>query len=430
MFYPIFVSVLVTLVWLSYLNNVEAATIVVTKTTDTNDGTCDSDCSLREAINAAGSGDTIEIPNGTYTLNPIDKTIEISKDLKLVGVGDSPVVIQAAKRLLDVPFRVITISSGSVEFSGITIRHGQTNFKGGGIYVEQGVTLRVNNSTITRNNDSGIYNGGILIIENSTITENTSPSGGGITNSGVLTINNSTISGNTATRIGGGIHSSPIGKVTISNSTIAANKSGRGSIGAGGGGGLAQEQGGRTSLINTIVSNNTSPLSENNNCFGNIISEGNNLSEDKSCHLTQSTDLLGIDPLLGPLSNNGGLTQTHALMPNSPAIDTSSYLLVSEDQRGKPRPQGNRNDIGSYEFDPSNPPLGQTAAFIPAPISTPTPEPKPDVSGGFCNSPKLTEPISGIMSLAFIFLPPGFMIGLGKLRRGISRTLQSTKLKR
>ncbi|HUF78353.1 MAG TPA: choice-of-anchor Q domain-containing protein [Thermoanaerobaculia bacterium] len=62
-------------------------------------------------------------------------------------------------------------------------------------------------------------------------------------------------------------------------------------------------------------------------------------------------DLPGVDPLLGPLADNGGPTHTHALLVGSPAIDTTALgVAPPEDQRGVPRPQGPRADIGAFEL--------------------------------------------------------------------------------
>jgi hypothetical protein len=94
-------------------------------------------------------------------------------------------------------------------------------------------------------------------------------------------------------------------------------------------------------LRNTIVGNNTG-----GNCHGTVISRGYNLSSDDTCRLDLEGDRNGLDPLLGPLSDNGGLTQTQALLPDSPAIDAGNptgcrdinRLLLKTDQRGEPRP--------------------------------------------------------------------------------------------
>ena len=70
-------------------------TFIVTKTADTFDGTCDADCSLREAIIAAVSGAAIGIPAGVYTWEIQELTI--AKDLTLIGDGSQKTIIQAAK---------------------------------------------------------------------------------------------------------------------------------------------------------------------------------------------------------------------------------------------------------------------------------------------------------------------------------------------
>ncbi|MGE0825951.1 MAG: choice-of-anchor Q domain-containing protein [Candidatus Binatia bacterium] len=89
---------------------------------------------------------------------------------------------------------------------------------------------------------------------------------------------------------------------------------------------------------------------------GQITSLGHNLSSDTSCGLTRPGDLVGVDPLLGPLQDNGGPTLTHALLPGSPAIDAGDDLACpASDQRRAVRPQdGNGDslavcDIGAFE---------------------------------------------------------------------------------
>ena len=92
-------------------------------------------------------------------------------------------------------------------------------------------------------------------------------------------------------------------------------------------------------------------------------SGGDNISSDNSCNLTGPGDRNGIDPVLGPLSSNGGFTPTHALLSGSPAIDAvlnNPCPPPATDQRGRSRPRGARCDIGAYEAAQRTCPPGTT----------------------------------------------------------------------
>ena len=84
-----------------------------------------------------------------------------------------------------------------------------------------------------------------------------------------------------------------------------------------------------------------------------IIDGGYNLDSGISCYFTGHTDLNKTDPQLGPLRNNGGSTQTMALLKGSKAIDWVNMLkdCPATDQRGSQRPDNSENkcDIGAYE---------------------------------------------------------------------------------
>ncbi len=332
-----------------------AGTFTVTKTTDTKDGICDADCSLREAIIAANSNpdaDDVIVPAGTYVLTKGD--LEITDQLTLNGAGADTTIIDG-----NGTDRVIDVLSGTVEISAVTIQNGSgvsplggignrgtltvTNStisgNGGGIYSIRGVTT-VTNSTISGNN-VGIYSvGGVTTVTNSTISGNTST---GISNSaistGTLTVTNSTISGNSFSGIDSFASFGSVGVATVTNSTISRNWF------------HGIRHSGVLTVANTIVAIN-SP----NNCQGEPTSNGNNLDDDGTCGFTQPSDLSNVaDPSLGPLANNGGLTQTHALLLGSPAIDAADPIdCLPFDQRGQPRADGDGDslvicDIGAFE---------------------------------------------------------------------------------
>ena len=320
-----------------------AATFTVTKTADTADGVCDADCSLREAIiaaNASAVADTIELPAGTYTrtIAGANEDLAATGDLDIAGGsasggltinGDGAVTTIIDGGDLD---RVFHVRSGTVSISGVTIQNGSGG-EGGGIYNVG--TLTLTNSTVSGNtapsNGGGIYNYSTLTLTNSTVSGNAAPTdGGGIYNfGGTLTLTNSTVSGNTATSSGGGIYNSSHSYTlaTLTNSTITNNSAGSGS-----GGGIARA--GSTSnfvnLKNTIVANSTS----GGNCLGTMASNGNNLDSDGTCGLAGPTDQTNTNPQLGPLADNGGPTQTHALLAGSPAIDAGNNAgCPATDQR-------------------------------------------------------------------------------------------------
>jgi hypothetical protein len=172
---------------------------------------------------------------------------------------------------------------------------------------------------------------------------------------GSKSITNSTISGNQAAGSGGGVAS--FGSVTISNSTIAFNSADHDGDDIGDGGGIYGPQ---TLVSNTIIAGNQVG-GEASECFGTLQSRDRNLLQvlTADCKYLGSADLIGEDPLLEPLTNNGGLTDTHALAPGSPAIDAFSDICYEPDQqkytdqRGVPR----KCAIGAYEVGvlPPNP---------------------------------------------------------------------------
>jgi len=204
-------------------------------------------------------------------------------------------------------------------------------------------------------------------------------SGGAVQNSGSLWVTNSTFSGNgalsggggvvsTGGAFGGGVHST--GTLALANSTFTGNEA-RGNGWEGQGGGVYSL--GSASAANTLIAGNLAEglLMNGPEAFGAFASGGFNLvgDADGGSGWTAS-DLTGtsaapLDPRLGPLANNGGPTRTHALLPESPAIDAGAPAFnpnafippLTTDQRGQARVtkglQGSpaaRIDIGAYEL--------------------------------------------------------------------------------
>jgi hypothetical protein len=179
---------------------------------------------------------------------------------------------------------------------------------------------------------------------------------------GGVVLVNSTLTGNRSAGFGGGLYNLA-GTAKLANATIDAN-----SAGGSGGGGNVFTGGGTVSATDTILAAGVLESgSGGENCAGTPLSSGGFNVEDNQCGVSAPGDKVGANPLLGPLANNGGPTQTQMLLPASPAIDAGNPAgcadpaggLLSGDQRGVVRPQGARCDAGAYE---SAPPLVSTGA--------------------------------------------------------------------
>ena len=186
-----------------------------------------------------------------------------------------------------------------------------------------------------------------VTIENSTFIEDSDLSGSGIDDQLVLTavdllMENVTISGgegfasgiNFLNNAAGVSNSGLIRHSTITNSLDRTTLIG---------------DGGDISIESSIV-NGECGFDENPTSLGNNIGP-------TSCGLVASSDLGDVDPLLGPLADNGGLVSTHALLTGSPAIDAAGNTPTLTDARGVTRPQdGNgdsilASDIGAFEAE-------------------------------------------------------------------------------
>src|SRR5208337_1462029 len=200
----------------------------------------------------------------------------------------------------------------------------------------------------------GVYNYfGTTTLTDCTVSGNSAGDGGGglICGDGTITLTDSTISGNYAGFNGGGLENAT-GTTTLTDVTVSGNSA------RVIGGGLWSD--GTTTLTNTIVAENTATTS-GPDALGAFASQGNNLigKTDGSSGWV-SSDLTGtiaqpLNPLLAPLGNYGGPTQTMALLPGSPAINAGDNSLIpaglTTDQRGPgfPRIVGGTVDIGAFE---------------------------------------------------------------------------------
>ena len=263
----------------------------------------------------------------------------------------------------------LTLNSSTV--SGNTA--GLYGGDGGGISNDSG-TLTLNSSTVS-DNTTGMFGAGIfneqgnLEMSSSTVSGNTTTGslgyGGGIVNlGGTATLTNVTISGNSAPSSygdGGGIFNmaqeiifiDPPGSQIIPATLTLTNGTLRDNLASDSGDSIFNDSYSTVRLKNTIVEGGAT----GENCTGTIFSDGHNLDSGRTCRFHRSSDLKDTDPILGPLSDSSGPTQTHALLAGSPAIDAGDNTgCPTTDQRGVPRPIDGDDDgsatcdIGAFEY--------------------------------------------------------------------------------
>ncbi|MEI8044335.1 MAG: CSLREA domain-containing protein [Verrucomicrobiota bacterium] len=351
-------------------------TITVTSLADSGPG------SLRQAIADATPGDTVDFAvTGTITLTSGE--LAIGKTLTIAGPGVTNLTLDGNHAS-----RVLSVVSGTVSISSLTITNGNAAGRGGGIL--NSATLTISNCCVTRctaystgqsTGSGGIDNNGGLMIIDSTISKNSGTYwAGAIVNSGTLKLLRSVVTQNSGIVTGGVLNG---GTISATNSTFSLNSS-SGIYNSGG------YFGGASTMLwlesCTVCSNYTTYYgggcgiidnsSSDQSHLANSIVVGNQYAQlagksfiSDDYNLIQSTNyatitgvtthnIYGKDPLLGPLANNGGSTMTHALLPGSPAIDHGSSGGLITDQRGQPRPvrfpaylaSGDGSDIGAYEL--------------------------------------------------------------------------------
>ncbi len=376
---------------------------------DTSDGLCHTaanTCTLRAAVmqanRSSGTGATIMLPAGTFTLTrpAANSDGEDNGDLNLtappsgsnnaviaiVGAGATKTIIDANQ--IDRVFHVEPTRTATIKT--LTIRNGYAD-TGGGILNEGTLTLdhiilnlnfsfnaggginnyaylKIQDSSVVLNITSygggGIFSSGSMILSASTIAFNTAGGGGGLYSNGDVVMTDSTIADNKATVNGGGIYD--IGtSFNIYNSTIAYNDANSNADSTGYGGGAYIGNGATLNLHNSLLVGNYvrgDPIF-GNDCYGDgtLVPYGRNLTTTIGfCNVATSSSwaLLNSLALLGPLQDNGGPTQTIALLSGSNAIDTAGACVdyygnpILTDQRGYARIIGSACDIGAYELDP------------------------------------------------------------------------------
>lgn len=408
------------------------------------------DVALEFPCTEQGILDAIALGGGPHTFDCDGPTVvqtqdEIMIDNDVILDGEGSLILDGAlnHRLLQVEANV------TAELRGMTLTNGVSVV--GAIYIYPSGSLVLRNAVVSGNASShagGVYNGGTLAVVDSIISDNSAEySGGGVTNAvaGVLTVMDSTIANNAAQQSGGGILNA--GSLVLTRSTIALNSAGEE------GGGILNN-GGDAKITNSTVSGNSasglgggirnsidgqlelksSTLSENAASSGGAIHNydgfvdglmmmtntlvegacagypatpaggGNLESPGDTCGFTDPSDQVNVSAgalNLGPLQNNGGPTETHALLAGSIAIDQippsacvdQDGVPLTTDQRGTARPQGAECDVGAFELEgggantcpgitkfivsPIAIPIGETESLISVVASDPDMSPEP-----------------------------------------------------
>jgi hypothetical protein len=331
-----------------------ASNYVVNSTAD-NTVIGDGMTTLREAITAANlnvDANTISfnLGAGAHTINLAGKLPDLNTEMSIQGPGAD---LLSVRRDTGGDYAVFTSAYAlfaspdlafPVALSGMTITNGAGGIRDGyGIMTVSDCAIRDNQGSGIAN--SNFYSPGDLTVRNSTISGNhNSSSGGGIdANIGsATTIQNCTITGNsTDASSGGGIFA--LGNVTLENSTISGNSA------LTFGGGIAVSAG-LTTVRNSIVAQNAAPIGRD------IFTVNSFVFVDGGHNFIGTRDG---DARLAALANNGGTTQTMALLPDSPCINRGDPAYVGPltfDQRGTPfaRKVGPRIDIGAFESNVVN----------------------------------------------------------------------------
>jgi len=349
------------------------------------DGACQTlggTCTLRAAVqeaDALAGADAIDVPAGTYVLTipaspPYDASsgdLNVTEELTVTGAGAAGTILDGngTSRIFyaTAPLTVsaVTLQNGGDPFgnggavgalaplviSDCVVKDSETSSAGGGIYA---IDLTLVRSTVSGN--SSAYGGGGIAavsgsVRDSTITGNINqmetPARGDqilLNGGGTFTVANSTVDGELA-NLGYCIPPpnfmcSPGDTVTLSNVTV-------GTV-------MQQSFGGDAGTV--TVRNSIA-----GQCSGQIFSGGYNLFQQADCSIFGDTtgNLVGIDPLLGPLAYNGGTTRTRKPQAGSPVLEAGNpaapgsggSACESTDQRGVVRPIGSRCDMGAVEGD-------------------------------------------------------------------------------
>ena len=379
------------------------AAVEVNTLVDPGNGVCDAaECTLREALAAVAAGGEVTFAaglGGTIALDPAAGQLVIDRAVTVSGPGAAVLTVRGNRDARQ-PGRVLLVNAagGDVAVHDLSFAKGYVG-AGGGCIQSEGSRLTLERVVVAEcesfgagggigstgtnahggylslveatvksnwaaNGGGGIFNNhsSVLDVSGSTVSGNEGRDGGGIGSTGPATIVNTTVSGNRSRARGGGVDMQN-GTMTIAHTTIVGNQSDVDHIGGDGSGGGVFFYGDYGALVlkHTIVADNLNGSGSGPDCAASpgrlpLTSGGYNLvGNDDGCAYTPGPgDVIDADPLLGPLADNGGPTQTHLPLFGSPALDAGDPAFApppAYDQRGLgfPRVQNGRIDIGAAE---------------------------------------------------------------------------------
>jgi hypothetical protein len=290
------------------------------------------------------SGGRVASPDGGGGISSVGSNLTLSD-----------VIIRANSTLGNGAGLAITGTNATATLIDCSVSGNVGNGLGSGLYNGLYNTLTLIGCTVA--NNSGAYKGGGLLnlgtlsMTDCTVSGNSTSShnygvGGGLLNVGTLSMINCTVSGNTADVFGAGLANT--GTLSLTNCTVSKNSTPYGEAG------LVNEGSSTLTMNNTIVAGNSSGDVQGAvqpNSSNNLIGDGSGLTGISSGSQGNQVGTAGapIDPLLSPVGNYGGPTQTMGLLPGSPAIGAGSFVagIPITDERGQPR--ADRVDLGAFQ---------------------------------------------------------------------------------
>ena len=304
-------------------------------------------CTLRGAITKANltpDDDAVSVP--AIRISLAGDLPQISAPLTIAGASARTTIIDGAQKVETVFFggqSLLTLKDLAITGA----KAAPANFQAGNGAVL--TPLRVERVAIVDNQTFGLVARATTIVD-SVIARNTGQGAGGILSAGPDVLRNSTVVDNTAVPgtdtplvWGAGVVSIG-GFLVIEHSTIARNHAAAGSAV------IAAANLGALTQFTTAIAIRSSIVADGggDNCGGGIASHGHNIDSDGSCGFAAAGDRSKVNAMLGPLANNGGPTDTVALLQGSPAIDAGG-VCPATDQRGQTRLRGRTCDAGAFE---------------------------------------------------------------------------------